>query len=214
MADPGRRPPLSHREPIEAGAGVLAIAEHPFVTRHILRAAPAAAAAPVREALGLALPVKPLSVVSKGATAILWLGPDEWMIVGGADAGGGPLAVLGKALAGAHHQLVEVSDAYTAIEVSGAKARAAMMKLTTLDLDARAFKARQVAGSLFGRANAWLWLERDTKADGPRFHLIVRASLADYLWCVLAEAGREWGMPEEKPVSGETLLQATAQSLP
>jgi sarcosine oxidase subunit gamma len=106
-----------------------------------------------------------------------------------------------------------VSDAYTAIEVGGIEARAALMKVTTLDLHPRAFKARQVAGSLFGRANAWLWLDRESTANGPHFQLIVRASFADYLWCLLAAAGREWGMPEEAPASGETLLQATVQSL-
>jgi sarcosine oxidase subunit gamma len=29
--------------------------------------------------------------------------------------------------------------------------------------------------------------------------------MADYLWCLLAEAGREWGMPREVPVKGERL---------
>ena len=29
--------------------------------------------------------------------------------------------------------------------------------------------------------------------------------MADYLWCLVADAAREWGVPEEQPVEGETL---------
>jgi hypothetical protein len=37
------------------------------------------------------------------------------------------------------------------------------------------------------------------------FRLLIRWSMADYLWCLLADAGREWGMPAEVPVKGERL---------
>ena len=65
------------------------------------------------------------------------------------------------ALAGMHHQLVAVGDYYTLIEVSGPHAREALMKLTTLDLHPRAFKAGMVAGSMFGRTQATLWQVTD-----------------------------------------------------
>ena len=92
------------------------------------------------------------------------------------------------------------------IEVSGPKARAALMKLTTLDLHPRAFKAAMAAGSMFGRTHATLWQVADDATEGgPLFRLIVRWSMADYLWCLVADAGREWGMPEQLPVGGEKL---------
>ncbi len=87
------------------------------------------------------------------------------------------------------------------------------MKLTTLDIHRREFQVGQVAGSMFGHASAWLWLTGESDDDGPSFRLIVRWSMADYLWCLLAECGREWGMPEEQPVAGEALLPVSAQSL-
>jgi sarcosine oxidase gamma subunit len=70
----------------------------------------------------------------------------------------------------------------------------------------RAFRAGMVAGSVFAHANALLWLPLG--GDEEAFQLFVRWSMADYLWCVIAEAGREWGVPEEFPVKGERLTVA------
>ena len=80
------------------------------------------------------------------------------------------------------------------------------MKLTTLDLHPRAFKTGMVAGSMFGRTQATLWQATDDAEEGgPLFRLIVRWSMADYLWCLIADAAREWGAPDQSPVGGETL---------
>ena len=63
-----------------------------------------------------------------------------------------------------------------------------------------------VTGSVFGRANATIWQVLDDAAEGgPVFRLFIRWSMADYLWCLIADAGREWGVPEQSPVKGEKL---------
>jgi heterotetrameric sarcosine oxidase gamma subunit len=83
------------------------------------------------------------------------------------------------------------------------------MKFTTLDLHPRAFKAGMAAGSMFGRAHATLWQVTDDAAEGgSHFRLIVRWSMADYLWCLIADAAREFGTPETLPIGGETLTIA------
>jgi len=214
MADlaPERRSPLAHRSPLAAERGDLRLAEIPFLTKHILRIDPQAGADVVKSALGVELPRQPLATSRAGETACLWLGPDEWMIVGGDD-GAARTANLATALADTHYQLADVSDYYTLIEVAGPRARNALMKLTTLDIHRREFQAGQVAGGIFGHANAWLWLADENDDDGPAFRLVVRWSMADYLWCLLADCGRQWGMPQEQPLAGEVLLQACAQSL-
>ena len=205
---PERRSPLAHRSPIAAERDAVRLAEVSFLSKHILRVDPETGAAAVKSAPGLDLPQEPLTSSRSSEAACLWLGPDEWMIVGDDN-----LAPdLAKALAKTHSQLADVSDYYTVIEVAGPRAREALMKLTTLDIHPRAFQVGQVAGSLFGHANAWLWLTGESDDDGPAFRLFVRWSMADYLWCLLAECGREWGMPEEQPLAGEALLQASVQS--
>ena len=212
MADqnaPERRSPLAHRSPIATERDAVRLAEIAFLTKHILRVDRETGAAAVKSALGLDLPQEPLTSSRSDDAACLWLGPDEWMIVGKDN----PAPDLAKTLAKTHYQLADVSDYYTVIEIAGRRARDALMKLTTLDIHRRAFRTGQVAGSLFGHANAWLWLTGESDDDGPVFQLFVRWSMADYLWCLLAECGREWGMPEEQPVAGEALLTASAQSL-
>ena len=192
--------------PIEAEAGAVRVMERPFLGKFILRAHPHEAVERLRSALGLGLPFDPLTSSVSGETAFLWMGPDEWMLVTSPADAAERSRSAGGALSGLHHQLVEVTDYYTIVEVAGPKARELLMKLTTLDLHPRAFKAGMVTGSVFGRANATIWQAADDAAEGgPAFRLFIRWSMADYLWRLLADAGREWGMPEQAPVKGEIL---------
>lgn len=204
MAEPVRRSPLSHRKAVAAADGALRMREQPFLGKFVLRGPVDALESPVAEALGAALPSEPLASAEWEEGAALWLGPDEWMLVGDGDA----MARLGQrlhdALAGKHHQLVDVSDYFTVIELAGAPAWQALSKATTLDLHPRAFPAGMVAGGTFGHALATVWRPRG-EGGRPAFRLFVRWSMADYLWCLLAECGREWGLPAEKPVTGERL---------
>jgi heterotetrameric sarcosine oxidase gamma subunit len=217
MADsiaPERRSPLAHRSSIAAERDAVRLAEVPFLTKHVLRVDPEIGGEAVKSALGLELPQEPLTSSRSDEVTCLWLGPDEWMIAGEDNGVAADLAeALAQELGETHHQLADVSDYYTVIEVAGPRARDALMKLTTLDIHPRALQVGQVTGSIFGHANAWLWLTGESEDDGPAFRLIVRWSMADYLWCLLADCSREWGMPEEQPVSGEAMLQASAQSL-
>lgn len=202
-----RRSPLHHRAPL-GGTGVR-LAELPFAGKFILRADPDLAVEPLRRALGLGLPFDPLTSSTSGGASFLWMGPDEWMLVTRPGDAAERRAAAQQALAGRHHQLVDVSDYYTMLEVAGESARALLMKLTALDLHPRAFRAGMVTGSVFGRANAMIWMPADDGEEGePAFRLFIRWSMADYLWCLLADAGREWGVPEQAPVKGELLTIA------
>ena len=204
--DPHRRSPLFHRRPIEGDDGAIRMAERPFLGKLILRADPALVMDLIHGSVGSKLPLDALTSTTVGDTSILWLGPDEWMIVTSPEETAPRFAATRAALAQVHHQLVDVGDYYTIIELCGPRAREALMKLTTLDLHPRAFKTGMVAGSVFAHANAWVWQTiGDEVEGGPIFQLIIRWSMADYLWCSLAEAGREWGVPREMPVKGERL---------
>jgi sarcosine oxidase subunit gamma len=204
IAPPVRRPPLAHRAAVE-GEGVR-MAERPFLGKFILRSDPHEAVERLRVALGLGLPFDPCTSSSSGETSFLWMGPDEWMLVTSPREAEARSREASDVLAGTHHQLVDVSDYYTVVEVAGPRARELLMKLTALDLHPRAFRAGMVTGSVFGRANATIWQAADEAAEGgPVFRLFVRWSMADYLWCLLADAGREWGVAPQVPVKGETL---------
>jgi sarcosine oxidase subunit gamma len=205
MSDaPFRRSPLFHRPPIQGEGEALRMEEKPFLGKFILRADPQAAGLLLRAALGLSLPVEPLTSSTSGESSFLWMGPDEWMLVTSAGEAEDKSTTARQALYGIHHQLVAVGDYYTIIEVAGPKAREALMKLTSLDLHPSAFKPGMVTGSVFGHVNAMIWLPRGAGGD-ETFRLFIRWSMADYLWCAIADAGREWGVPEQVPVKGEAL---------
>lgn len=206
MAEPIRRSPLSHRQAIAAADGALRMQELPYLGKLVLRGSIDALDAAV-EVLGAALPGEPLSSANWAEGAALWLGPDEWMLVGGEAAMMQAGRRLQDALGGTHHQLVDVSDYYTVIGLAGGPAWQALAKATTLDLHPRAFPSGMVAGGTFGHAQATIWRPTD-EDEGPEFRLIVRWSMADYLWCLVADCGREWGLPAEKPVAGERLTIA------
>ncbi len=209
MAEPIRRTSLSHRQANVSTDGALRLREVPFLGKLVLRGADSAIGAPVAAALGGAWAADPLTTSDWDRGSILWLGPEERMVIV-PDAETLEIAgVLPEALEGTHHQLVEVSDYYTVLEVSGLPAWKLLSKTTTLDLHPRAFPPGMAAGGTFGHAQAILWRVRENSTEAmPTFRLIVRWSMADYLWCLLAECGREWGLPAQRPVSGERLTIA------
>ncbi len=207
MADPRRRSPLAHRAPLTAEGGTLTIAERPLLGRLVLRVDADKGDAAVATVIGAGLPKAVAETALSEAATIFWLSPDEWMIVTAAEAEERLAADLGAALAGIHHQIAVVSDYYTAIEIAGARARDLLSKLTTLDMHARAFKPGEARAGIFAKANGVLFQRvADDAGGGPAFDLAVRWSMADYLWCVVAEAGHEWGLPVEHPVAGEPLF--------
>jgi heterotetrameric sarcosine oxidase gamma subunit len=131
---------------------------------------------------------------------VQWLGPNEWLLVTEPGHEAGLAHDLGAALASHHHQLVVVTDSFTTIALSGFRARDMLMKITTIDFHPRAFAVGQGVTSNFGRVIAFVRQVADDKAkDGPGFDLVVRSSMADYLWCLLCEAGHEWGLIELDP---------------
>ena len=81
------------------------------------------------------------------------------------------------------------------------------MKLATLDLHSRAFSPGDVSSSLFGKAMAWIYLEPQEDSVEDLFVLTVRWSMADYLWCALAQAAREFGVSQPQPIGGEKGLR-------
>ncbi len=191
MIDIRRKSPLAHRETLGARDASVRLCERAFDDKLILRVSPEIEAA---KALGF-LPPPNRSAEMEGGAA-LWLGPDEWMVFSPPGEGGALAARLGKALGKTHHQITDVSDYYTRIGISGSKAGETLMKLTPLDLHPRAFKTGDVAGTVFGKAAGWI-LNRSGKV--AVFDIFIRWSMADYLWCLIAEAGREFGLPAQTP---------------
>lgn len=194
-----RRSPLAHkglpaRARADAGtgdAGVL-LAERPHRCQVNLRGDPADEIfiAAVRGAIGVEPPLVPNTTAAAGDLKALWLGPNEWLIVGPDGREKDLAAGLRAALAGSHAAVVDVSEARTVISVSGPRVRDLMAKGTGLDLHPRVFGPGACAQAGMAKTGMILVLTD----EAPTFELYVLDSFADYLWTWLEEAGREYGI--------------------
>jgi len=206
MSEPTRTSPLGHRAPLDSGDGKARLTEKPFLGLLQLRGAPAVIAEAVETTTGATLTNSPNTSTGRNGISLMPLGPDEWIVRTPAGEGRDIFAAIDEALTGTHHQLVDVGAYYTTIEIAGARARDLLAKIAIVDLHPRAFGPGDGVASVFAKAAGWLIMTRgDDVDDGPAFELITRRSHADYLWCLLAESGREWGLASQQPIGREKL---------
>lgn len=157
----------------------------PPASRLVLRGGPQVLAA-AAYAVRLPCSETPCRAVRNDGRAALWLGPDERLLIGPAEAAAELNGVLQSALAGLPHSLVEISHAQTAFEVSGARAAAAVNIGCPLDLDLAAFPVDMCTRTVFAKAQIVLW------RTGPEsFRVETARSFAPYVTKILALATRE-----------------------
>jgi sarcosine oxidase, subunit gamma len=121
------------------------------------------------------LPLEPNTPFDDGRRAALWLGPDEWLILGPPGAEAEIVAELETAFAGVHRSVVDVSANRVAIELNGPGRFDLLAHVCPLDLDPRVWTAGRCAQTLVGRAQVILQERTDTTG------ILVRPSFADYL---------------------------------
>ena len=107
---------------------------------------------------------------------ILWLGPDEWLVL--TEKTPDPTR-----FEGIHAAVVDVTSSRVEIEVAGADAEETLSKAATLDFDLRGFPVGACAQTNVARAQGII---RRTAPD--RFVIYVRTSFARYLQAWLQDA--------------------------
>ena len=144
-----------------------------------------AAAAPV---WGAAFSEEPCRAVLQAPRATLWLGPDEYLLLG-ADAQSEEAAAmeLDRSLSGIPHALVNVSHRQFALEVSGSHATTLLSGACPLDLDLGEFPVGMCTRTVLAKADIVLWRTRD-----EAFHLEVWRSFSGYVTGLLREIAREF----------------------
>jgi len=160
MADLARRGALADAQPIVHTGATIAVA--PPLVRVLVRGAGGGA-------FGLELPTTPCRAVTLGDRAALWLGPDEWLVIGAAvdDVAG---------------TVIDVSHRQVALIVEGPRATAVLNGACPLDLHASAFPVGMCVRTVFGKAEIVLW-----RTAEHRFHLEVARSFAAYVHELLRE---------------------------
>ncbi len=140
-----------------------------------------------RAGLGFDLPLAPNHVSSHDGFTALWLGPNEWQILG--DVGQSERERLAGALAGHQSAIISNGDGQQIITLAGPRARDVLSKLCPLDLESPDLAPGHCARSILARCGMLLHPQ-----PGGAYHIHVGRSFADYAWHLLAAAGLEFGV--------------------
>jgi sarcosine oxidase subunit gamma len=143
---------------------------------------------------GVAFAEQSCRAILQGARATLWLGPDEYLLLGGID---GQVAThesqaaetagaLELALGRIPHALVDISHRQFALQVSGPHAATILSGACPLDLDLSEFPVGMCTRTVFAKADIVLW-----RTQEDVFHVEVWRSFAGYVTGLLHEVAME-----------------------
>jgi sarcosine oxidase subunit gamma len=173
--------------PVRLDAEGVQLRERAFLGHVNLRCNPhdAALIGALERVLECSLPHTPNTFhVASTASKVLWLGPDEWLLITPEGREHAIAQALRQALGDGFASVIELGSGQTVIELRGARAREVIAKGCPLDLHPRVFGPGRCAQSRLART-----LVTIAQVDAtPSFELIVRRSFADYLWQWLSDA--------------------------
>lgn len=131
--------------------------------------------------LGCTWPMAPCTSANAENIAVLWLGPDEWLILDQSTPSAEHLrANLESGLRGVAHSLVDISQRQVGIAVAGVNAACALNAYVPLDLDIAAFPVGTCTRTVFEKCEIVLWRRAD-----DQFYLEVGRSFVPYLTALL-----------------------------
>ena len=128
----------------------------------------------VGDGSALGFPTEPNTWGRVGDREVLWLGPDEWLVVASTDAAE-VVTDLESSLAAVHHSVVDVSANRAVVELTGAGRLELLSSACPIDLDPRSWTQGRCAQTLFGAAQVLL----QERASETR--MFVRPSFATYV---------------------------------
>lgn len=142
---------------------------------------------------GLKLPSNGAAETSDDGSGVLWMSPDELMVLCAYDAAEETASRIAKALEGRHHLALNVSDARAVIDLAGPDAalREVLAKLAPADLRASSLPVGRVRRTRMAQVAAAFWFPREGEA-----RVICFRSVADYVFGLLkisAAPGSEVG---------------------
>ncbi len=189
-----RESPLAHlQEALSHDHAMVRLEERPFRTMVSLRVEPGGPAYDrISRVLGVTLPTSCGDTATGDGHTVLWLGPDEWLVVAHETSPAhDPLVdALVEAQGVERGAVVDVSANRTTLELSGEKARAVLEKGCPVDLHHRAFAPGRAVTTVVGPIAVLLW-----QVEATTYRLFPRSSFADYLARWLLDAMSEYDGP-------------------
>ncbi|MFC3110011.1 sarcosine oxidase subunit gamma [Undibacterium arcticum] len=143
--------------------------------------------AAVQDVLGVAPPTQPSSFIRTPHGVLLWQAPDEWLLVCARAQLANCLARLQAASDGLHAQMVDNSGGLTQVYLSGTKQLAVLHHVGVYDFST--ITEGRAVGTVCGKANMLVY-----RIDAHGVFVIFRRSFADYVWPLLRQAARPYGL--------------------
>ena len=171
----------------EGKADVIVITDLSDCGKLNLRCKPAASSLLIKY-LGSPLPEAPNTVSKNGDRRILWLGPDEFLVLVKAGEDDTLSTIIGVALANQHHAATIVTDGLSCIQLDGTAVRDLLAKGCALDLHPTKFTEGMCAQSLLATVGVTIFCDGATSV-----RLICRTSFLDYVIAWLKDAASEYG---------------------
>lgn len=137
--------------------------------------------------LGVALPTTPRTSASSGATAILWLSVDQWLVTCPRAEAPRLAAALRDALGSVHSLVVILSDARAILRLEGEGVREVLMKGVPVDLTLPEFTLGTVRRLRFGEIAALIHIAGD---EPDVIDLYVFRSYARFAWDWIAATAK------------------------
>ncbi len=142
--------------------------------------------------IGIELPKEPCHFnISKDYQAC-WMAHDEWLILASEDQQQILMDKFYKSLSddNIHASITDVSDYYVMLSLLGNNAMDILTKATPLDLHSSQFNKGMCSNIIFAKATIFL-MQVDNKPSA--YNIMIRWSMADYLWDYLCDGAREFG---------------------
>ena len=150
-------------------------------------AADAGFRAALHEVLGVEAPVKPSTFVATAHGVLLWQSPDEWLLVCARQNLSACFSRLETALAPLHAQVVDNSGGLTQVYLSGAKHLELLHHVGIYDFSL--VTPGRAVSTVCSKANIVVY-----RLDAGGVFVIFRRSFADYVWPLLCQAARPYGL--------------------
>lgn len=178
---------LSARVQTPSSSDRIVLAELPHMGYLVLRGKPddAAFMQAVAGVLGQALPTQPMTVLNTDAGAVLWVSPDEWLLVCKRSRRDSLLAALTSAVQGLFAQIVDNSGGLTSMRLAGPDHIQLLRQLGPYDYESLA--VGRCASTVVSKTGLTV-----VRADTAGVVLVFRRSFADYTWRLLERTARSY----------------------
>lgn len=144
-----------------------------------------------KKLFGIEPPRAPSAAVGRNAT-LIWSGPDQFLVFSALGAGD-QFTRLTEAFAGVA-SLSNQSDGRCLIRICGSRARQALAKFCSLDLDDEAFPLGAAATTSIDHTAMNIWREAGGTDGHAVFNMLVFTSFADSLWHTILDSSLEYGV--------------------